>query len=204
MRATQQVHWRCRVRIIILSIIFITFLHSGVEAQACSNPCAAPELPWWRFLIYPIVAAVVICLWRWWFVPPAGVGFDPDDPDKLAAEREAQRTLPLFWKAFENPVEDESEFAVKYNLTPQKNAEFIWSYALKKENGRIYGMLANEPVEPGYEPERYYEIDPKLIVDWTYYKGGVARGHFLTKVMFRKMPKRFVKKALKQFGWQTV
>jgi uncharacterized protein YegJ (DUF2314 family) len=187
-----------------LTILSIVLLTNYEQAMACSSPCGSPERPWWRFLIYPIVVAVCVYLWRWWFIPPAGVAFDPDDPDKLAAEQEAQQTLPIFWKAFDNPAKDETDFAVKFNLTPLKTAEFIWAHALKKENGKIYGMLTNEPYEPGYEPETYYEIKPELIVDWTYFQGNVAKGHFITKVMLRKMPKRFVKKTMKEFGWLSM
>ena len=192
------------MRGLIFAVITATMLFGFDDVSACNNPCSKSEPPWWRFVIYPIVAAAAVYLWNFWRTPPPGVVFDPDDPEKIAAEKEARRTLPRFWQTFENPADDECDFAVKFNLTPQKDAEFIWAYDLRRENDRIYGKLGNEPIEPGYEPDTYYEIQPDLIVDWTYFKGNEAKGHFITKVMFSKMPKRFVKRAIKEFGWQTI
>lgn len=193
------------MRLLILAVIIVVGVVCGDPAQACHDPCAASSsesgAPWWRYLV--IFAGIIGLgyLWNWWFVPPAGVGFDPDDPDKLAAEREARRTLPLFWQAFENPALDEHDFLVKFNLTPHKDAEFIWAYELRRSNGVLYGKLANEPFEEGYESDQFYPIDETLIVDWTYTKGKEVKGHFITKVMMDRMPKRFAKKARKKFGW---
>lgn len=192
------------MRLLLLTIVAIVWVSGSKSAEACSNSCAPSSASWWRFLIYPFVVALVIYLWRWWTIPPAGVAFDPDDPEKIAAEREARRTLPLFWQAFDNPAPDECDFAVKFNLTPHKDAEFIWAHELKKEDGILYGKLGNEPLEPGYEPDRYYRIDPNLIVDWTYFQHSEAKGHFTTKLMFNRMPKRFVKKAVKELGWSPI
>jgi uncharacterized protein YegJ (DUF2314 family) len=189
------------MRLLVFTIMTALWLTGGEPVQACNSPCAPSGPPSWRFLIYPFVAAVAVYIWRWWFVPPAGVAFDPDDPEKLAAEREAQRTLPVFWQAFENPALDEQDFAVKFNLTPHKDAEFIWAYELRRNNGVLHGKLANEPLEPGYEPDRFYPIDEKLIVDWTFSKGKEAKGHFITRAMMNRMPKRFVNKARKEMGW---
>jgi uncharacterized protein YegJ (DUF2314 family) len=189
----------------IFAILTIAMLSSVDPAYACDNVCdQATGRPWWRFLIYPFVVGAVLYLWYWWTSDPAGIAFDPDDPEKVAAEKEARRSLPLFWEAFKNPAEDEYDFSVKFNLTPNKDAEFIWAYDLKWENDRLYGKLGNEPLEPGYEPDRFYKINPDLIVDWTYFKGNEAKGHFITKVMMTRMPKRFAKRAARELGWQGV
>ena len=191
---------------ILMVLALLVILFSGYDPiQACNNPCeptiTETDRPWWRFLIPFATAALAVYFCRWWFAPPAGIGFDPDDPEKLAAEREARETLPLFWQAFEHPALDEQDFAIKFNLTPHKTAEFIWAYDLRRTNGVLYGKLANEPFEEGYEPNQFYPIDEALIVDWTFAKNGVANGHFLTKVMMSRMPKRFVKKVKKELGW---
>jgi uncharacterized protein YegJ (DUF2314 family) len=187
---------------LFIAILILTVGFSGSEiSYACNTSCAESELPWWRFLFYPVAGFAVVWLYRWWFVPPAGIGFAPDDPDKLAAEKEARRCLPLFWQAFENPELDEHDFAVKFNLTPHKEAEHIWACDLRRKVGVLYGKLANEPLEPGYEPDTFYPIAEELIVDWTYSKGSEAKGHYVTRVMMERMPKRFVAKAKKELGW---
>jgi uncharacterized protein YegJ (DUF2314 family) len=193
------------MRILIVLALLVMLFSSADPIQACNNPCASTIAesgkPWWRYLIPFATAALAVYFWRLWFVPPAGIGFDPDDQEKLAAEREARETLHVFWQAFEQPALDEHDFAIKFNLTPHKVAEFIWAYDLRRTDGVLYGKLANEPFEPGYEPNQFYPIDERLIVDWSYVKNGVAKGHFLTKVMMNRMPKRFVKKAKKELGW---
>lgn len=183
------------------SLILITLVPTMAQANTCPDPSSPSSLFWSAapFLLLAIYGA--IWFWFWWNRPPAGVAFDRDDPEKIAATEEARRTLPQFWKAFENPAPDECDFALKFNLTPEKDAEFIWAYDLKLEDGRIYGKLGNEPVDPGYSPDQFYEINPADIVDWTYYKAGVAQGHFITRVMFKHMPKRFVTKTERALGW---
>jgi uncharacterized protein YegJ (DUF2314 family) len=193
------------MRMLIALVLLVLLFSSADPIQACNNPCASTieesGKPWWRYLIPFATAALAVYFCRWWFVPPAGIAFDPDDPEKLAAVREARNTLPAFWQAFEHPALDEHDFAIKFNLTPHKLAEFIWAYDLRRTDGVLYGKLANEPFEPGYEPNQFYPIDEGLIVDWAYVKNDVTQGHFLTKVMMNRMPKRFVKKAKKGLGW---
>ena len=184
-----------------VSGILITLLPTMAEAHNCADPCAQSDAFWW---VTPLLFSMIIggvWLWRWWFEAPPGVAFDRHDPEKIAATEEARRTLPLFWKAFDNPAPDECDFALKFNLNPREDAEFIWAYDLKREDGRIYGKLGNEPFQPGYSPDQFYEINPDDIVDWTYYKAGVAQGHFITRVMFRHIPKRFVRRAERALGW---
>ena len=191
------------MRFLVLTMTMLVWLSGTAPAEACHDPCAASgsNKPWWLYLIVFGVIVVGGYLWHWWFVPPAGVGFDPDDPEKLAAEQEARRTLPLFWQTFENPALDEHDFLVKFNLTPDKDAEFIWAYELRRTDGRLYGKLANEPLEPGYQPDRFYPIDEALIVDWSFTKGTEVNGQFITRVMMDRMPTRFAEKARKEFGW---
>lgn len=194
------------MRIFILAIVCMAMLSGVDQAYACEEVCRQSERPWWRPIVSGLIggaiATAISYLWHWWTVQPDGMAFDPDDPEKIAAEQEAKESLPLFWQAFKNPAEDECDFLVKYNLNPQLDHEFIWAYDLKWEDNRLFGKLDSEPLEPGYEPDRFYEINPDLIVDWTYFKGNEAQGHFITKVMLNRMPKRFAKQALKEFGWK--
>ncbi len=192
------------MRIFILVTLCVAMLSGVDEAYAYNEVCRQSERPWWRFVVYALGGAAISFLWHWWTVEPDGMTFDLDDPEEIAAVQEAKRSLPLFWQAFKNPAEDEYDFLVKYNLNPPQDYEFIWAYDLKWEDNRLFGKLDSEPLEPGYEPDRFYEINPELIVDWAYFKGNEAQGHFITKVILSRMPKRFAKKALKELGWQKI
>jgi uncharacterized protein YegJ (DUF2314 family) len=189
------------MRWLAVSGIMVTFFAGTGQPSACTNPCGQQVGIWWDTPLFLLLVLGGVWLWRWWFSEPPCIGFAPDDPEKIAATQEARRTLRQFWHAFDHPAPDESDFAVKFNLTPHKDAEFIWAYDLKRESGRIYGRLGNEPFEPGYTQDHFYEINPDLIVDWTYYKGTVAQGHYMTQLMFKHMPQRFVRRASKALGW---
>jgi uncharacterized protein YegJ (DUF2314 family) len=182
----------------LFSIEFITLI---AASNACTSGCGTHDSSWLRPIVSAALAFIFLIIWNWWKSPPEAIAFDSDDPEKLAAEQEARDTLPIFWKAFDNPAEDETDFALKFNLYPEGNAEFIWAGSLKREKGEIYGLLLNLPLELEYYPDEYVKIDPNLIVDWTYFKGNVAQGHFITKLMFKHMPKRFLKQTKRELGW---
>lgn len=184
--------------------LIISFASTGA-AQASSHTCSAVSSPWWYTLLIPFMVGGIFwlwsLLWNWWFTPPAGVGIPTNDPDNIAATQEARRTLPRFWEAFHNPAPDEDDFALKIKLGRDDHAEFIWVREIKIEAGRIYGQLANVPFEDDYELDQIHEINPDDIVDWCYYKADVAQGHYMTRVMFKYVPKRFVKRMQRSLGW---
>lgn len=169
-------------------------------AQKCENS----GLDWEKIAaIVGLILAYIVAriAWNWWFGDPPGVGLDPDDPEALAAKAEARRTLPQFWAAFNHPAEDEGWFALKFNLCPEGPAELIWAGDISVREGVVYGHLLNEPVDEEFELGQRVIIDERHIVDWTYTKGDVSQGHFLSRVMLNHMPKRYVARIKKEYGW---
>ncbi|MBX9665503.1 DUF2314 domain-containing protein [Novosphingobium sp.] len=150
-----------------------------------------------------IAALVVFCLYRFW-VPTAGVAFDRNDPRLLAAKQEARAALPSFWTALEARDPADEDFSLKFNLlhgTGSANNESIWAGDIVRRDGQIFGRLLNRPVSPGFAEGDEVEIAPAAIDDWSFYRGGVAQGHFVTRVMIESAPTRIARQQKKALGW---
>ncbi|WP_421837256.1 DUF2314 domain-containing protein [Novosphingobium sp.] len=150
-----------------------------------------------------IAALVVYCLYRF-RAPTVGVAFDRNDPRLLAAKRQAQAALPSFWTALEALNPDDDDFALKFNLLHGRDSpynESIWAGDIVRRDGRIFGRLRNRPVSEGFAEGDEVEIPPGAIDDWSYYHGGVAQGHFVTRVMIESAPTRVARQQKKALGW---
>ncbi|WP_407644605.1 DUF2314 domain-containing protein [Erythrobacter mangrovi] len=119
----------------------------------------------------------------------------------LVAKAEARESLPTFWHAYHHPDPNDREFILKFNLTPESDAELIWATDIAVRGDRVFGRLGNQPLAPDFHQGQEVEIDPDQIVDWSYVKNGVAQGHFQTRVMMSYMPSHVVKEAKQQLGW---
>lgn len=124
-----------------------------------------------------------------------------DDPAMEAAKAEARRQLPDFYRALVNPAEDESDFAIKFNLTPKGNAEFIWAGELEWTDGKFYGVLQNVPNAPDYSEGQRVLIPQKDIIDWGYFKGDVMQGNYTTRVLLDRMQGDEADQVRANFGW---
>lgn len=155
------------------------------------------------FVSGAVAALVVFCLYRF-RTSTAGVAFDRNDPRLLAAKREARADLPSFWTALEERDPADEDFSLKFNLlhgTGSENNESIWAGDIVRRDGHIFGRLLNRPVSPGFAEGDEVEIAPAAIDDWSFYRGGVAQGHFVTRVMIESAPTRIARQQKKALGW---
>jgi uncharacterized protein YegJ (DUF2314 family) len=145
--------------------------------------------------------AAVFLVWRS-LQPVAGVVLPKDDPLMRAAKAEARATLHQFWAAFEAGDSRNSEFALKFDLSSGAvDSELIWALDIELSQGRIFGVLGNPPRDRRYAEGDRVEIDPVHIVDWCYFRDGVAQGHFTIKAMFIHMPPKTVAEGKAALGW---
>lgn len=77
------------------------------------------------------------------------VRVDANDPRMIAAVDEARSRFDEFVSAFENRSADDESYAVKAPIDAGGNTEVIWMTVQGIENGIIYGVLANDPVDLG-------------------------------------------------------
>lgn len=150
-----------------------------------------------------LAALVVFCLYRF-ITPTAGVVFDRNDPRVLAAKREARAALPSFWTALEARDPGDEDFSLKFNLLhgmDSANNESIWAGDIERRDGHIFGRLLNRPVSPGFAEGDEVEIPAAAIDDWSFYRDGVAQGHFVTRVMIESAPGRIARQQKQALGW---
>ena len=130
------------------------------------------------------------------------VSFSDSDPAMESAKAQGQATLPEFLKRLAAPAADEQDFAVKFNLTPDGDAEFIWANnLLVKPDGNLSGDLANEPLDQRFQAGERVTIERSLIVDWAYFKGKVAKGHYTTRVMLDQASPEQAAEIRTSLGW---
>jgi len=128
---------------------------------------------------------------------------DAGDPKMQAAKRQGRATLPTFFAHLASPGADEGDFALKFNLTPDRSgAEFIWAGELQVDrSGKITGVLNNVPVDTRFTQGQRVTIDRALIVDWGYRKGAVYQGNYTTRELLNRMPPEEAAQIRAALGW---
>lgn len=125
-----------------------------------------------------------------------------DDPEMNTAIEEAKKTLPVFWKAYENPAADESGFFVKLAITDGKETEHFWVGKIRHEEGKLVGLIENDPeLVSNVKFHQKVVIDEARISDWKFEKGGTTKGGYTIAVLLRRIPKSEADEIKKQLGW---
>jgi uncharacterized protein YegJ (DUF2314 family) len=118
-----------------------------------------------------------------------------DDAEMEAAIRTARGKLGQFWAVFEKPENGEKDFAFKVRIKDSHGVEHFWVTDLRRDNGKVYGKIANDPefvtsVKIGQE----IEIPEEDISDWMYVRNDKMIGNYTLRALFKKMPKAEVEK----------
>ncbi len=138
------------------------------------------------------------------FAGGAGVAFDKDDPRLVEAKQQARVTLPQFWAALEARDPATRDFMLKFNLnhgTGHRDNESIWACDIRRDGDRIFGALANHPRNPAYREGQEVEIVPEAIDDWGYFRGSVAQGNYVTRLMIEAAPAGTARMQRQAMGW---
>lgn len=112
------------------------------------------------------------------------------DVEIQAARDEARRTLPDFWRRIDADPQLREKASLKVEFEKGENSEAMWVGQLRRSpDGRITGVLNNTPVMvTNVKQGDAVTVDPDLIMDWTYHRGGRAWGHYTTRVLLGRMP----------------
>lgn len=117
---------------------------------------------------------------------PPVVAVCDDDPKMKQAVGEARRRFEEFVTAFENRIEGQL-FSVKAPMRDGRSTEFMWLEVTAIENGIIYGVLDNEPVElQTVALGDRVRVRVSDLHDWIYTDGQKSSGGF-TVALLRKM-----------------
>ncbi len=123
------------------------------------------------------------------------------DPAMEAAKRAGRSSLPEFYRHYVSPAADESMFAVKFDLIPGPETEFIWASVKSYDGKTIIGELANAPVAEGFTLGQRVTIAAADVIDWQYQKGQRMMGHYTTRVLMDKMTAAEAEEYRTALGW---
>ncbi len=138
-----------------------------------------------------LLAACVAISSHAWAAKEPGTQWTPKSDSKmLAAGREAQATLPVFWRVFDRQPADVSEYAVKVAFTTAHGGEeHLWLALLSRDGGQVRGVVANEPEDvPGIHVGARVSAPVSRISDWSYSKRNRRYGNYTTRVMLTRAP----------------
>ncbi len=113
-----------------------------------------------------------------------------DDPEMTEAKSKARATLVEFWSKLANPGPGEGGFALKVALPINAtDREHIWAINIERKNGKIFGVISNEPVDlKTIKRGQRIEIAENEISDWTYRRDGKIVGNFTMRPLLKRMP----------------
>ncbi|NML06927.1 DUF2314 domain-containing protein [Sphingomonas sp. G-3-2-10] len=123
------------------------------------------------------------------------------DPEMQAAIAKARAELPGFFARSAAPQSGDSYFLVKYNLTPQGTAEFIWAEVIAHKGDTTIARLINNPRAPGFAKGQQVTVRNADIIDWGYVKNGVMQGNYTTRILLPHMAPAEAAALRRAYGW---
>jgi len=115
------------------------------------------------------------------------VGFSAEDPEMVAAIREAKHSFAQFLHAFLSPSENQKNFLVKAAFVEAEQVEHIWIADLDFSGPKPRGVIANEPQLSSLKYMHPVEFDPAQITDWMYIENGYLVGGYTTCLIRQRM-----------------
>lgn len=190
----------------VLTGTALSVLLSPDLALACkvANPCKSQSH---SGLVVPAVIAALfvarIAWLRWTDIPP--IQLASDDPDVIRAKQAARDSIGRFWTAFEEQRPGTDLFALKVALPTAADGcmESIWVGEISRRSSGTFGRILNYPLHEKYESGQVIALDGLTIDDWSYVDGEEAQGHFLTRVMIGRAPRRAARRMMKDLGWSS-
>jgi uncharacterized protein YegJ (DUF2314 family) len=116
------------------------------------------------------------------------ISVEDDDAEMNTAISNARRTLPEFWKEFENLSAGETDFALKLPITDANGTEHFWLTSIEKRDGQIFGTINNDPntVKSVHNGQRI-EILEAQVSDWMYMRNGKIVGNYTLRPLMKRM-----------------
>ena len=117
------------------------------------------------------------------------IATDPDDAELNAAMAKGKDTFKEFEAMLDQPKG--REFLVKMGMVARGGyLEYVWIAEVKRSNGKIVGVLDNEPLhDMGIKQGDFVIVRPRDVRDWIVYeeKTDTAYGGFTLPVLEKRM-----------------
>jgi uncharacterized protein YegJ (DUF2314 family) len=122
-----------------------------------------------------------------------------EDPEMNAAIAMAQRTLPSFLDLLDKPRKGTSQLSFKFPLGGQ---EHIWMGNVRREADHLVGQLSNVPQQTDWAYGDTVRVPLYAVSDWAWRDAkGVMQGHYITRVILRRIDPERAALIRKNFGW---
>jgi len=108
-----------------------------------------------------------------------------DNDEMLDAVNDARESIGEFFKAFENPLPNQTDFHIKACFEDGTDAEHIWLSDIDFTTRPATGVVSNEPEIRSVSYMERVPFLPDQISDWMYREDGRLVGGFTTKVLLR-------------------
>ena len=109
------------------------------------------------------------------------IGVAGSDAEMNAAIKTAREKLPHFWQVVDNPTKGEKSFSLKVKIADSKGVEHFWVSDIRRDNGKIYGTINNDPdVVKSVKIGQEIEVPEADISDWLYLICPLPRGYLQT------------------------
>lgn len=124
-----------------------------------------------------------------------------EDREMSQAITTARAKLAMFWEVYERKPHNESDFNLKVRISDGRNAEHFWLSDIERRDGKLYGVVANDPnnVHTVSKGERI-EIPEDDISDWLFFRDGKMVGNYTMRAMFKYMPQEQVEQWKRQLA----
>lgn len=111
------------------------------------------------------------------------------------------RRTPGFFQRLARPGDDERNFSIKYNLTPDGEPEFIWAAIESRRDGVTVARLANNPHDPRFKLGQRVVIRDADVIDWADVRGTVMQGHYTTRILLDHLDPAQAASVRAAMGW---
>lgn len=113
------------------------------------------------------------------------IPYPTSDPEMIQAMQRARETLPRFFDLAESGIE--AEFLLKMRLTGGVRDEHLWMQVLGYDGDVFCGIIASDPITPGYRYGDEVRLHRDDVEDWMVNTGKVRYGGYTVRVLLKSM-----------------
>jgi len=192
----------------LLGVAFVALMAPDA-ALACEevDPCSSGDMRVDQWIVAGCILVAFLAYLgfvtrdAWLGLYPEVSAVDPNDPRMARAKHNALQTIDEFWERYNDPADDEEDFALKVTLQSDEGPEHIWIGEISDRNGKLFGRIVNEPIAQELEFGQMIEFARHQICDWGYVKADRMIGNFSVAVMLSDLSEKKRSRALLDLGW---
>jgi len=108
-----------------------------------------------------------------------------DDAALAAASSQARKTLPIFWKKYDQQTSP--YYGVYASFPVPGGVENVWARPLRREHGKVLVRIAADPASLKLKYGDQVWIEQGQIIDWQYASGGKLYGAYVTRALMSRV-----------------